>query len=62
MRKKIVLGCVLLLVCLLADAQKIVIKGVVTDSISGEALPYASLMLKGWRMMPSQYQPLGTSP
>ena len=47
MRKKIVLGCVLLLVCLLADAQKIVIKGVVTDSISGEALPYASLMLKG---------------
>lgn len=47
MGKKIVLGCVLLLVCLLADAQKIVIKGVVTDSISGEALPYASLMLKG---------------
>lgn len=46
--KKIVFLQVFILLSIwMADAQDIMIKGVVTDSITGERLPYVSLIIKG---------------
>lgn len=45
--KKIVLFIVFLLTVWTASGQDRIIKGVVTDSITGEGLPYAALMFKG---------------
>ena len=47
MRKKTILWLVCLIVACTAQAQHTQISGVVTDSITGEALPYASVILKG---------------
>ena len=48
MREKTILWLIVLAtVCCTARAQQIVVKGTVTDSITGEALPYASVILKG---------------
>lgn len=47
MRKKTILWLIGLVVCCTAWAQQTVVKGVVRDSITGEALPYASVILKG---------------
>ena len=47
MRKKTILWLVCLIVVCTARAQHTQISGVVTDSITGEALPYASVILKG---------------
>lgn len=46
-RKKIVFLLVSLLITWTANGQNITIKGLVTDSITGEGLPYASLIVKG---------------
>ena len=47
MRNKIVFLLVSLFIVWTANGQNITIKGIVTDSITGEGLPYASLLLKG---------------
>ena len=47
MGKKIVFWLVSLFITWTANGQNTVIKGLVTDSITGEGLPYASLILKG---------------
>ena len=47
MSKKIVLWMTVLLITFTGRAQEAIIRGMVTDSISGEGLPYASLVFKG---------------
>ena len=47
MSKKIVLWMTVLLITFTGRAQEAMIRGMVTDSISGEGLPYASLVFKG---------------
>lgn len=47
MSKKIVLGILLPLNLFLGYAQSTMLKGLVTDSITGEGLPFASLIYKG---------------
>ena len=47
MSKKIVLGILLHLNLFLGYAQSTMLKGLVTDSITGEGLPFASLIYKG---------------
>lgn len=47
MGKKIVFLLASLLIASIANGQNTIIKGVVTDSITGESLPYVSLVLKG---------------
>lgn len=47
MGKKILFILAIFFVCCGARGQNTQIKGVVTDSLTGEALPYASLLLKG---------------
>lgn len=47
MRKKTILWLVNLIMTCTAQAQHTQVSGVVTDSITGEALPYASVILKG---------------
>lgn len=47
MRKKIILLLISIFIVYIAEAQNTVIKGVVADSITGEGLPYASLILEG---------------
>lgn len=47
MRNKACLIVVLMLMVLCGRAQNTLIKGVVTDSITGEALPYVSVLLEG---------------
>lgn len=47
MSKKIVLWVAFLLVTFFGHAQEAMIRGTVTDSITGEGLPYASLIYKG---------------
>lgn len=47
MRKKIYLWLGFLLIVCTAHAQHTVVSGIVTDSITGEGLPYASLILEG---------------
>lgn len=46
LQKRIIIGWFLLIACM-AQAQHAVIRGTVTDSISGEGLPFASLIYKG---------------
>lgn len=48
--RRIVLGLVSLLMACAAQAQHTQVSGVVTDSITGEPLPYASVLLKGTTM------------
>ena len=43
MSRKIVLGILFFLIASFGQAQEAIIRGIVTDSISGEGLPYASL-------------------
>ena len=43
MSRKIVLGIIFFLIASFGQAQEAIIRGIVTDSISGEGLPYASL-------------------
>ena len=47
MMKKYVCFLIFFLCTLCSTAQEAIIKGTVTDSITGEALPYASLIFKG---------------
>ena len=47
MSRKIVLGIIFFLIASFGQAQEAIIRGIVTDSISGEGLPYASLIYKG---------------
>lgn len=47
MRKKTILWLISLIMVCTAQAQHTQVSGVVTDSITGEALPYASVILKG---------------
>ncbi len=47
MRKKTILWLIGLIVVCTAQAQHTQVSGMVTDSITGEALPYASVILKG---------------
>lgn len=47
MRKKTILWLICLIMACTARAQYIQVSGVVTDSITGETLPYASVILKG---------------
>lgn len=47
MSRKIVFGLVFLFIACMGYAQHAVIRGTVTDSISGEGLPYASLIFQG---------------
>ena len=47
MGKKIVFLLVSLLMAWMANSQNIVLKGIVTDSITGEDLPYVSIIFKG---------------
>lgn len=47
MGKKIVFLLMSLLIAYIAEGQNIVLKGIVTDSITGEALPYVSIVFKG---------------
>ena len=47
MGKKILFILSVLFACCGVSGQNTLIKGVVTDSLTGEALPYASLLLKG---------------
>lgn len=47
MRKKTILWLISLIMVCTAQAQHTEVSGVVTDSITGEALPYASVILKG---------------
>lgn len=47
MGKKIVFLLASLLIASIANGQNTIIKGIVTDSITGESLPYVSLVLKG---------------
>ena len=47
MSKKIVLWLLLTLIVFISHAQHITIQGTVTDSITNEKLPYASLMVRG---------------
>ena len=47
MSRKIVLGILFFLIASFGQAQEAIIRGIVTDSISGEGLPYASLIYKG---------------
>ena len=47
MSRKIVLGIIFFLITSFGQAQEAIIRGIVTDSISGEGLPYASLIYKG---------------
>ena len=47
MSRKIVLGIIFFLIASFGQAQESIIRGIVTDSISGEGLPYASLIYKG---------------
>lgn len=47
MGKKIVFLLVSLLMAWMANSQNIVLKGIVTDSITGEELPYVSIIFKG---------------
>lgn len=47
MGKKIVFLLASLFTVWIANGQNTIIKGVVTDSITGERLPYVSLIFKG---------------
>lgn len=47
MGKKIIFLLVSLLIAWVANGQNIVLKGLVTDSITGEDLPYVSIIFKG---------------
>ena len=47
MGKKIVFILALVLVAFASKAQNTIISGIVTDSITGETLPYVSVILKG---------------
>ena len=48
MRRKAILWLIgLIATCCAAQAQQMVVRGVVTDSATGEVLPYASVILKG---------------
>ena len=47
MGKKIVFLLASLFVVWIANGQNTIIKGIVTDSITGEGLPYVSLIFKG---------------
>ena len=47
MSRKIVIWFVFFLIVCMGHAQRVVIRGMVTDSISGEGLPYASLIFQG---------------
>ena len=47
MMKKYICFLIFFLCTLCSTAQEAIIKGTVTDSITGEALPYASLIFKG---------------
>lgn len=47
MSRKIVLWMSFCLIAFIAKAQETIIKGMVTDSITGEGLPFASLIFKG---------------
>lgn len=47
MGKKIIFLLASLLIASIANGQNTIIKGIVTDSITGELLPYVSLVLKG---------------
>ena len=50
-KAKMTIRLVFLLICLcitcIVNGQNTIIKGIVTDSITGEALPYVSVLLKG---------------
>lgn len=50
MRKKIVFLLASLLIAWVAKGQDVTLKGVVTDSITGERLPYVSIIFKGTTM------------
>lgn len=47
MRKKIVFLLASLLIACFANGQNTIINGIITDSITGESLPYVSVILKG---------------
>lgn len=47
MRQKIVFICFLMMITLLVRGQNTTIRGLVTDSITGESLPYVSIIFKG---------------
>ena len=47
MGKKFVFLLISLISVWMANAQNTIINGIVTDSITGEALPYVSLIFKG---------------
>ena len=47
MGKKIVFLLSFLFIVWIANGQNTIIKGIVTDSITGEGLPYVSLIFKG---------------
>lgn len=47
MKKKIVFLLASLLIACMANSQNIMLKGVVTDSVTGERLPYVSIIFKG---------------
>ena len=47
MSKKIVSGIIFCFITLLGQAQETIIRGIVTDSITGEGLPFASLIYRG---------------
>ena len=47
MGKKIVFILTFVMIALASKGQNTIINGVVTDSITGESLPYVSVILKG---------------
>lgn len=47
MRKKISFVIVFMLIVLCGEAQNTIVKGVVTDSITGDCLPYVSVLFEG---------------